>query len=276
VNWAERNQPLLKKMRAYASDFSRCKPLPFEYFSGGGKAIFPLAVESDRGVALLLFYSALRQGIREDRLARFLASLWEEYQVDVFRLNHVPFADLQRHVNAVAEIKMWPLLPKVPGILRSVCDFFFRHGRVLAWVRQVGDGEECVRALAEEIFLMGKTSLLRPKARHYLWLLTQLPGVDAADFWRESTLLHPTPGHSRLLRELGPLKNRRAPWTTPEEKVSYYNRFYRVLFPGKAYLAFAGFDAYLDPDPEHKWNCRRILGGCENCALVELCPGREI
>jgi hypothetical protein len=276
VNWAERNRPLLEKARTYLSDFAIKKPGMLECFQDGARPLFPLAPESDRGTALLLIFCSLRQNISEDRLIRFLSYLWKEYGLDIFRLNHVPFSDLQSRVNRLTDMSQWPLWPKAPGILRSVCDFFFRHGRLGDWVRNVGDGEECVRILAEEIFLMGKTSDFRPKPRLFLWLMTQLPHAEPSRFWSDETLVYPTPGHSRFLREFGPLKGKRIPWTTPAEKLSYHNRFYRLLFPGKTYTVFSGLDAFLKPDPETKWECRKILGGCENCILVGDCPGSEI
>lgn len=277
MTWAERNSSLLPKIHAYCSDFNRMAPPPFAYFEKGSQPIFPIAVESDRGTALLLLYCALHHHISEDRLMRFLAYLWKEYDTDIFRLNRMPFEDLQNKIQRLNDLAKWPLWPKAPGILRSVCDFFYRHGPLLAWVREIADAEKCVEMLAEEIFLMGKSSEFRPRPRYFLWLLAHLKDARPEDFWSPRTLLCPTPGHGRFIREFGPLKNRRqVPWNTPQEKLAYFNRFYQALSPGRSYLVFAGLDAFLKPDPEFKWACRKMLGGCAQCALVETCSGKEL
>lgn len=276
MTWADKHRPLLEKIRAYASDFAGIKPTVLEYFEGGSKEIFPLKAESDRGSAMLLIYCALRQNISEELLMGFLAHLWKEYGPDILRLNHLGFAELQGRVDAFPGLREWSLRSKVPGILRSACDFFFRRGRLGQWLRNTRDGEECVRILSEEIFMMGKTSEFRYKPRRFLWLMTRLPGAEPETFWTEDTLLCPTAGHSRLLRELGPLKGRRIPWTTPAEKIAYHNRFHHLVAPGRTYLVAAGFDAYLEPHPEEKWQCRKLLGGCANCVLVSDCPGSDL
>ncbi len=283
----ERNPELIGKLRTYISDFQTIKPKLFDYFEGGSDPVFPLAPESDRGVALLLCFCALYQNISEKRLVRFLAYLWKEYGTDLFKLNRLPFQDLQERIQKLDDLRDWVLWAKAPGILRSVCDFFYQHGRIVPWMHGQKDAEACVHILADEIFLMGKTSSFKSKPRYFIWLLTQLPGAEPDGFWNERTLLPISAGHIRLLREFGPLKNRRnSPWTTPEEKLSYCNRFYNLLFPGKSWMVYAALDGYLKsmsgfnsplaavPAPK-MWRCREVLHGCLNCVLVPECPGRE-
>jgi hypothetical protein len=307
LTWVERNRDHIEKIRAYVSDFRSARPPVFEWFQGGRDPLFPYAPESDRGTALLLCFCALYQGIHAEKLIRVLAYLYREYDSDFFRLSKLPFDDLQARMQRLTDLKDWDLVSKVPGILRSVSDFFFKHGRLLPWVHGQADGEETVRVLCEEIFMMGKTSALKSKPRYFLWLLTQLPGAEPARFWTARTMLPITPGHVRFLREFGPLKNRKhSPWTTPEEKLAYCNRFFRMLAPENPWIVYTGLDAYLKPngywnapqvvirqkptdrnsfagkteaekdsDPERKWLCRDILGGCLQCALAPDCPGRE-
>ncbi|HKP97865.1 MAG TPA: hypothetical protein VJ385_19165 [Fibrobacteria bacterium] len=297
MTWVERNRDQIEKIRLYVSGFRNVRPPVFEWFQGGREPLFPLAPESDRGTALLLAYCALYQNIRPEKLIRVLAYLWKEYDTDFFRLNKLPFDDLQARMRRLTDLDDWVLWPKVPGILRSACDFFFRHGRLLPWVQAQADGEETVRVLCEEIFMMGKTSAFKSKPRYFLWLMTQLPGADPGSFWNDRTLLPLTPGHLRFLREYGPLKNRKtSPWITPEEKIAYCNRFFRMLAPENPWTVYAALDAYLKPNgfskapafpmaataregsgpaPERKWLCRDILGGCLQCALAPVCPGRE-
>lgn len=285
MSWEERNQDLADRIRAYVLEFRDVKPAVFAHFRGGADPVFPLDVASDRGTGLLLYFCALYQNIGEQRLVRVLAYLWKQYDKDLFRVSRLPFLDLQDKVKALTDLHDWPLWPKVPGILRSVADFFFRHGKIVPWVYAEADGEKCVDVLSEEIFLMGKTSVFRSKARYFLWLLTRLEGVDPSRFWTPSTRLTLTLGHSRFLHEFGPLKGRKsAPWVTPAEKLDWFNRFYRLLFPESPWLVFAAFDAYLRPPigyharlggPAPEWQCRTVLKGCPNCPLAPECPGRD-
>jgi len=294
LTWVERNRDQIEKIRAYVLEFGEAHPAEFEWFQAGSHPLFPLAVESDRGSALLLAYCALYQGISARKLSQFLAYLWKEYDADFFRLNKLPFDELQARVANAPGLGEWDLRGKAPGILRSVCDFFFKHGKLLPWVAQTG-GEAAIQILADEIFMMGKTSEFKSKPRYFLWLLTQLPDAEPQRFWTPETLLPITPGHLRFVREFGPLKERRrSPWATPQEKLSYLNRFFRMLFPDRPWIVYAALDAYLKPaasaamgiasegapsNPlraeEKKWLCRETLGGCLQCPLAPTCPGRE-
>lgn len=296
MTWVERNRDHIEKIRDYVSGFRSARPPVFEWFHGGREPLFPWTPESDRGTAMLLCFCALYQNIREEKLIRLLAYFWKEYGTDFFRLNKLPFDGLQARMARLTDLQDWVLFSKAPGILRSVCDFFFRHGRLLPWVETGADGEESIRILAEEIFMMGKTSAFKSKPRYFLWLLTQLPGTDPGKYWNGRTLLPITPGHLRFLREFGPLKNRRIPWRSPEEKIGYCNRFFRMLSPQNPWTVYAPLDAYLKPNGyakpsafpmraanarnadsglERKWLCRDILLGCMQCALAPGCPGRE-
>lgn len=280
ANWVERNQAHLGNLRAYVEAFRGRAPSPFAWFEGGTQARFPFPPGSDRGAALLLSFCALYQGISEAKLMALLARLWGEYGTDFLRLNKLGFEGLQASIEGDRGLGNWAIRKQAPGILRSVCDFFFRHGSPVAWVRGVADGEECVRILCEEIFLMGKTSLFKSKARYFVWLLTQLPDAHPQSFWTEGTLLPITTGHMRFLREFGPLQERKSvPWRGPEEKLDYLNRFFRLLSPQAPWSVYLPLDAYLKAlDPKQtppRWECRDALGGCLQCPLAPLCPGRE-
>jgi hypothetical protein len=280
ASWVERNQTHLGNLRAYVEGFRGRTPSAFAWFQGGARPEFPFGPGSDRGAALLLGFCALYQGISEAKLMGVLTRLWGAYGTDFLKLNKVSFEELQDRIDGQAGLANWSIRKQAPGILRSVCDFFYRHGSPLAWVRGVGDGEECVRVLCDEIFMMGKTSLFKSKARYFLWLLTQLPDSQAESFWTERTLLPITSNHMRFLREFGPLKERKSvPWRGPEEKLDYLNRFFRLLAPQSPWSVYAPLDAYLKAvDPKEtppRWECRVALGGCLQCPLAPLCPGRE-
>ncbi len=289
MSWEERNPERIERIRAYVMEFRAAKPGILEHFQGGADPIFPMQAASDRGAGMLLFFCSLLQNISEGRLVRVLAYLWKQYDQDLFRINRLPFADLQSRIRTLTDLRDWPIWPKSPGILRSVGDFFFKHGRLVPWAYSIGDGEKCVETLCEEIFLMGRTSVFRSKARYFIWILTQLDGVDGSRFWTPATQMPLTLGHARFLREFGPLKDRKiSPWITPAEKLAWFNRFYRVLFPASPWVVFTALDAYLRPiafsgkggnvgqDAPPEWHCRRILKGCGNCPLAQECPGCDI
>lgn len=286
MTWVENNTKSIQKIRAYISDFQPHKPTLFQFFQGEENPLFPDTVGSDRGIGILLFFCALYQNISESKLIELLVFLRSEFGTDLFKLNRLPFEELQKKIDSRKELSVWDLKSKAPGILRSVCDFFYAKGRVPRWIESCLDAEQCVQILSDEIFMMGKTSSTKGKARYFIWLMTQLPGVIPDPFWGNKMNLPVTQGQVRFLREFGPLKDKKkSPWNTPEEKQDYFNRFYRMLFPGKSWMVYISLDSYLKPTresskssfllPEFKsWRCRDLLGGCLNCALVADCPGR--
>ena len=277
ATWVSRNQAELQKVRAYIENFPAHKPAVFRYFQGGTAPIFPMSPQSDQGTALLLCFCALYQNIEEEKLAGLLERLWGRYGTDVFRLNKLPFEALQKEIHRFPGLANWALVEKAPGILRSLCDFFFKHGSLHSWVYGLKDGEACVRVLADEIFLMGKTSPFKSKPRFFLWLLTQLEGSRPELFWTNRTMLPLSPGHVRFLRQFGPLKTRKAaPWSNPEAKLDYFNRFCRMLFPDRPWITFTPLSDYLQTAKTDHWMCRLKLGGCLQCPLVADCPGRVI
>ena len=123
MNWVERNRDHIEKIRAYVLGFQNTRPALFEWFQGGKDPLFPWAPESDRGTALLLFFCALYQNIGPEKLIRMLAALAKEYGTDLFRLNKLPFAELQAHLRRYQELEKgletWLLWEKAPGILRT-------------------------------------------------------------------------------------------------------------------------------------------------------------
>src|SRR5690606_35463230 len=59
---------------------------------------------------------------------------------------------------------------RIPGILRSVCDFFYRTGPLGPWLATAPDWETRVDELGAAIYWMGLRSPLRTKARLFVWL----------------------------------------------------------------------------------------------------------
>jgi len=292
LTWVDENAQSISQLRTYVLNFQKVKPSVFDYFVDGATAQLPLAVNSDRGVAFLLYYCALKQEITEKKLMGLLVSLWNFYEADLFKINRLPFDELQSKILLHQELKDWEFLPKAAGILRSVSDFFYHFGKILPWIMEKKSGEKSIQILSDEIFMMGKTSVLKSKARYFLWLLTQIFESETDTFWDHKTLVLTTPGHTRALREFGPLKNRKStPWTTTLGKTQYLNRFYNLLFPNQSWKVYTAFDLYLKPlDLNSKtplsspsilaansktWKCKIILKGCINCVLAPTCPGRD-
>ena len=286
MTWIERNPDLIQKIRLYISDFQKIKPTLFDYFQGGRKEAFPFEAQSDKGCAILLFYCSLNQNITEEKLIQFLQFLWMEYHTDIFKLNRLPFQNLQEKIASEKRFQKWEILDKTPGILRSVCDFFYAKGPILPWIQSQNDADLSAKILSEEIFLMGKTSSQKFKPRYFLWLITQLPNAKPELFWNSTTQIMITPAQIRFLREFGPLKNKpKMPWVNSLEKSDYCNRFYNFLFPARSWMVYAALNAYLNPlsinrsplllSIEKKFQCRELLGGCLNCSMVPFCPGFE-
>lgn len=280
ATWVERHRDQIEILRTYVAGFRGHVPDIFSRLGKGAGSDFEFGPDSERGTAILLCFAALYQGIAAAKLMELLAALWRGYGSDFLRLNRLPFDGLKARINGHPGLENWEIRKQAPGILRSVCDFFYRHGSPLSWARSVGDAEECIGILCEEIFLMGKTSIFKSKPRYFLWLLTQVPESHPETFWTARSLLPITPGHLRFMREFGPLQGRESvPWRKPEEKLAYVNRFLRLLAPDSPWSAYAPLDAYLKPafpaDKPHRWECSRILEGCMECPLAPSCPGRE-
>ncbi len=272
MNWQERNAPLVEGLNAYIDRFSAEKPTALSLFksSDSHQGIFPFAPDSDKGLGMLLHFSALFQEIGEERLSEGLGQLYQEIGDQIFRLNKIPFDILQSTVNAVPAWRQWPLLLKVPGILRSVCDFFFTHGGLRERLSQCNDGEEEVAFLAREIFLMGKTSLHRFKARYFLWLcgLASLSGS-----LRVPTIMPPlTGGHVRFMSWVGPYKGVSNP-PLPQRLEQYHNFLERTV-EGGATRAFIPLEAFLNRSGLNSWKCRTLMGNCSSCPLERFCPGK--
>lgn len=274
----EENTDTISALREYVQGFEKIRPSVFDYFEGGSNPLIPLPVESERGAGTLFFFASLYQNITEPVLMRILSELWKEFGTDIFKLNRLPFARLNSKILSLPGTEKWAFAQQAAGVLRSGCDFFYAHGGLLAWVEKEKDAENCVEIMCRDVFLMGKTSVLKWKPRYFMWLLTQLKNISPDFFWNDRALVPITQGHTRIMREFGPLRKGRVPWTTPAEKQDYFNRFYRMLFPGESFRVYLPFDRYLKPGDlnpsDLQFQCLDAVKHCRNCRLVELCPGK--
>lgn len=237
----------------------------------GADRVFPFAPDSDRGLAVLLFAAALYRPGGAALAARVLAGLYQRYDTGLFKLNRLPFEPLR---DAVAELA--PRLEpeerdRIPGILRSVCDFFYRVGPLGPWLASAPDWETRAGELCHEIYRMGAQSRTRTKARHFLWLACQAPGFGA----RHPQALGfdwPTgEGHMRFLFDVvRPPRGFRVP--APEERPAAFAALARAAFPEAPWRLHAPLEAFLRREGSGDFACRAAQGGCRPCALAPHCP----
>ncbi len=263
---------MLESLRQYARGFEaggRTPPI-LAHFAGGADPVFPFAPDSDRGLGMLLMAAALYRPEGEEAAARLLAGLYRRYDSSIFKLNRQPFEPLR---DAVAELA--PRLDpedrdRIPGILRSVCDFFYRVGPLGAWLAAAPDWEARAGELCHEIYWMGAHSRTRTKARHFLWLACQVPGFGARHAQALTFAWPAGEGHMRLLFDvIRPARGFRIP--APEERAEAFSGLARAVFPGAPWRFQAPAEAFLrreGPD----FACRAAQGGCRPCALAPHCP----
>jgi hypothetical protein len=229
----------------------------------------PFPKHSDRGLAFLLMYSALRGLIPESRLAMTLFGLWEKWGQDLFRCSHLKFEDLANSLSDWNGQGEGPL-QKVPGVLRSVSDFFFKTGSLNSWLNSCSDGEQVIQTLAQEIFWMGKTSTYRNKPRHFVWLLaaTQFPHSSLY----QSSFPPLSQGHFRFVME----------WATPGFKKAFFDAPVRGKMEKWAQLiessgqrnkwvGVSAFEGFLEKVEANLFRCQKQWNGCGNCPLKSYC-----
>ncbi len=277
MTWLERNRERVEAIREFVNETGSTAPSIFRYFLDGAEPRLPFPVLSDRGLGFLLFHCALFQAISEDELDRLLLDLFEEYGLDIFRLSRLPYLPLEAFFHRRRHLQGWTILQQAPGILRSVCDFFYKHGGPKALLEAKGwNSEHWVENVSEEVFLMGKSSATRFKAR-LSGCFFAIAGMGAnTNFWNLKSLVPLSRGHLRFMRTVGPLSGRRRMnsegW---QETIDYHNRFYRVLFPSDTYRVFLPLDSFLKPMTGGGYRCKEIMGGCGRCRISTWCPGAE-
>jgi hypothetical protein len=274
----------LARLRRYTEAF-RANPHPiFAHFPGGADPVFPFAPGSDRGLGVLLLAAALHQPGAESAVARVLAGLYRAHGNDIFRLNRLPFEPLRDEVAALAPSWEKTARARIPGILRSVCDFFYRIGPLGPWLagqsgERAPDWESRAGELCHEIYWMGAHSRGRTKARLFFWLACV--GDATGEGSREGFgARHPQAasfawpvgeGHMRFWIDI--LKPQRtAGERTPEERVTAFAAFARMVFPGESWLLYRALEDFLRRDGTGSYHCRTAQGGCRPCPLSGLCP----
>ena len=270
MTWASQNAELIGSIRAYVRKFENQRPPLFQYFGKGNKPCFNFPLQSEKGMKVLLIYSALNQDITEDELAEFVIKLYARHSDDLFFCNQITFGSLKSSIEYFIP-GGWILGQKVPGILRSVGDFFLVHGDLGSLIQRLKSSEELVKLLSREIFFMGKSSIMKFKARNFVWMLALAFTGKGINIWNDSSLLPVSPGANRFMYFVGPLKSRKAIKLTGEEKIDYFNRFYRFLFPEESWKVNSAFNAFKRRMNSRLFECRSVLSGCGNCPLDKYC-----
>jgi hypothetical protein len=272
--------------RDYAEKFAAHPPAILDYFARADKgdseeALFPFAPDSDRGLGILLLAASLHRPDASSSFGResatIVAGLYRHFGTDVFKLNRVPFANLQAHIEVLASGLDAEDRARVPGILRSVCDFFYRVGPLVSWLADAPDWEQRVAELSHEIYWMGAHSRTRTKARLFFWLACAIPGFGTRSDMQTQAQRFVWPvgdGHMRFVFDI--LKPPRgAARGAPEVRLEAYADFARMVFPESPWQLYLPLESFLKPDGAGGYRCRSVQGGCRPCPLSSLCPAAK-
>jgi len=287
----ETTPALVQMLRAYAEAFAAHPPALLAHFPDNASLAadstsvrFPFAADSDRGLGVVLLAAALhRPGSQSaaagwgSEAAALVAGLFEAYGTDVFRLNRLPFDPLRDRVAGLAPLMEAADRARVPGIARSVCDFFFRTGSLTDWLATAPDWEQRAGELSQEIYWMGARSRTRTKARLFFWLVCNIPGYGARPEVREAAGRFRWAlgdGHMRLLFDIVK-PPRGASLGGVEGRLDLFADLARRVFPDAPWRLYLPLDSYLKPDGKGSYRCRAVQGGCRPCPLAALCPAAK-
>lgn len=273
----------LDALRRYAAPFADVLPPALAAFAGRDP-VFPYAPGSPRGLAVLLLAAALHWPDGEEAAVRALAWLHARFGEDLFRLNRVPFEALAEAVLASGAYPDEGERKRVPGILRSACDFLDAKGPLDAWLASA-DREARVRELAGAVYWMGKSSLLKNKARYFFWLVARaaelkggtLPPAGLAPDPKAPAFAWPvTEGHGRFYQDF-----LRAPLSAgldPARRLALFADLARKAFDARGeagWRLYPALEAYLRRGGPLVFRCREAQGGCRPCPLNARCPAAK-
>jgi hypothetical protein len=197
--------------------------------------------------------------------------LYIRYTDKLFLLNQISYDSLERGISAAIPFEGWRIQKKVPGILRSVCDFFLAHGSLELLLNNLNGSEELVKLVSTEVFYMGRSSIMKFKARTFALLIVKGFEEIQRRFWNSGSLLPITSGANRLMYFIGPLKFQKGEKLSGENKLQYFNRFYNFLFPNASWKVFSAFDMHKKGTDSELYECQKVISGCLNCPIAKFC-----
>jgi hypothetical protein len=278
----EATPDVLIKIRAFADRYESHPPALLAAFGNE----FPFSADSDRGLGILLLATAVHQPgggeVFGDNTARLMTGLYRHYGNEIFKLNRLPFEPLRMQVEELSTIQDAADRARIPGIVRSVCDFFYRIGPLSAWLADAPDWEQRAGELSAEIYWMGARSATRTKARLFFWMICQVPEFCARPEMHAHALRFAWPvgdGHMRFVFDI--LKPPRAAkggssimpaLRSAARRGEVFAEFSRLLFPSAPWRGYMPLDSFLKPDGRGGFRCRTVQGGCDQCPLYALCP----
>jgi hypothetical protein len=268
---------LTDALRRYAAPFESHPPEIFAYFPNSTEPLFPFEASSDKGLGVLLLSAALYRPGGEAAAAHIIAGLYRAFKNDIFKLNRIPFESLKAEVEALGVIADEAERTRVPGILRSVCDFFYRVGPLGPWLQNAPDWEMRVMELCGEIYWMGRHSVMKNKARYFLWMAANAfasAGEQSKDFaWPVGE------GHLRFYMDFvkpawkkGSTSSGSAAGFDAEKRLKTFQALALSVFPEAPWKLFGPLDAYLRRGGALQYRCRTVQGGCRQCPLASGCP----
>jgi hypothetical protein len=217
-------------------------------------------VEVAGNINWLLLGCALQQGISLFDLQNFLAELKKEIG-DIAELP-APAESLISKTISKCRLWNWNLAPQAAGIIWSVGRFVrARKSRLDLWAQSHSASDiwrEC-----GEIFYMGKTSPLRPKALMFLFKVTEFAKPLQKPPY---PLLPSTAGARRWLIKAEIYDANK----TPKEKLITINKLYKELFPKNPSLACHALQFFAEPIYEGNYFCKKLFP-CETCLVSEYC-----
>jgi hypothetical protein len=206
----------------------------------------------------LLLGCVLQQGRSLTKLQYFLTELQKEIG-DIAELP-APSENLILNTISKCDIIEWNLTPQVTGIVCSVGRFArARENRLDLWVQShspVDIWREC-----GEIFYMGKSNPLRPKALAFLHRLASFSRTGAGE-------LPPLPNSEGARRWLIQAKIYDAD-ENPKEKLKTANSLYKELYPKNPRLAWHALQFFAEPLRDGYF-CQRIFS-CRLCPVNGHC-----
>jgi hypothetical protein len=206
----------------------------------------------------LLLGCALQQGISLMELQYFLTELQKEID-DIAELP-APSESLILNIISKCDIIEWSLTQQAAGIVYSVGRFVrARKSRLDLWVQSHSPADiwrEC-----GEIFYMGKSNPLRPKALTFLHRLVSLSNTGTGE-------LPPLPNSEGTKRWLIQAKIY-DPDENPKEKLKTANSLYKELYPKNPRFAWYALQFFAEPLGDGYF-CQRIFP-CKLCPVNWHC-----